>query len=337
MGIKSIYVLCPEKNKTGGTELLHQLVYELRENNLNATIAYIRNDGLKENPINEAFIKYVGDNYCEIEDIVDCSDNILIIPEISIEYTKKFKHIKKYVWWLSIDNYRKNFDIFFCVKNFHIKQVIKLIIGRKFRSSYNLLKKNVDVHLVQSYYAKEFLEKKRFSHINYLSDYINDIYLKKEMSIENRDNIVLYNPKKGFEFTERLIRKNPNFKWVAIENMTNQEVVNLLHKSKVYIDFGNHPGKDRFPREAAISGCCIITSKEGSAKYFEDVPIDSKYKFTLEKNNIGKISELIREFLINYDEKIKDFQEYRDFIKGEKKQFKEDVFQIFVESEGKAK
>lgn len=335
MGFKNIYVICPEKTKTGGTELLHQLVYELRNNNMNAKIAYIRNGEIKKNPVNEAFRKYIDYNYCNIDDVLDYSDNLLVIPEINVSYLTEFKHIKKYVWWLSVDNYRQRFEMLYCIKNRYFKQVIKLIIGKEPKSSYSLLKNSVDLHLVQSYYAKEFLEKKRITEVKNLSDYINDIYLKKEMSINDRDDIILYNPKKGYEFTEILIRKNPNFKWVAIENMTNQEVVNLLHKSKLYIDFGNHPGKDRFPREAAISGCCILTSTEGSAKYFEDVPIDSKYKFTLDKKNIGKISELIRECLINYDEKIKDFQEYRDFIKGEKKQFKKDVFQIFVESEGK--
>lgn len=52
-----------------------------------------------------------------------------------------------------------------------------------------------------------------------------------------------------------------------------------MSKSKVYIDFGNHPGKDRIPREAAISGCIVITGKRGAAAFAEDVCIPETYKF----------------------------------------------------------
>ena len=51
-----------------------------------------------------------------------------------------------------------------------------------------------------------------------------------------------------------------------------------MMESKVYIDFGNHLGKDRIPREVA-SGCCIITGKTGADKYKEDVYIGEKFKF----------------------------------------------------------
>jgi len=61
--------------------------------------------------------------------------------------------------------------------------------------------------------------------------------------------------------------------------MPREEVIKLLQKAKVYIDFDYHPRKDRLPREAAILGCCVITRKRGSAKFFEDVPIPDEYKF----------------------------------------------------------
>ena len=39
---KTIYVVCPAYFKTGGTELLHQLVYELNNLGKNAIITYQR-------------------------------------------------------------------------------------------------------------------------------------------------------------------------------------------------------------------------------------------------------------------------------------------------------
>lgn len=75
--------------------------------------------------------------------------------------------------------------------------------------------------------------------------------------------------KKGIKFTKKLIDKSIGIKWIPIENMTTQQVKSLLGNSKVYVDFGNHPGKDRFPREAAIMGCCVITGKRGVQSFIK--------------------------------------------------------------------
>ena len=111
--------------------------------------------------------------------------------------------------------------------------------------------------------------------------------------------------------------------------MSNEEVYQNLISGKLYIDFGNHPGKDRFPREAAISGCCILTDKKGSAAYHKDVPILEKYKFEDKDENINQIIERIEFCLTNYSAAINDFKEYREYIKQEKQTFKNDVSRIF--------
>ncbi|HOL22470.1 MAG TPA: hypothetical protein PLQ41_06420, partial [bacterium] len=121
-----------------------------------------------------------------------------------------------------------------------------------------------------------------------------------------------------------------NIKFVPLISMSRMQVIETLKKAKVYIDFGNHPGKDRIPREAAIMGCCVITGKRGSAAYFEDVPIPEKYKFEDKKENIPKIIERIRDCLENYNERYKDFDNYREIIRKEPEKFVEDMKKIFV-------
>lgn len=79
--------------------------------------------------------------------------------------------------------------------------------------------------------------------------------------------------------------------------MTNEMVVETLQRVKFYIDFGNHPGKDRIPRGVAIWECCIITGKRGSAKYFEDVFISAEFKFDDIEINIPKIVSKINDGL----------------------------------------
>ena len=104
----------------------------------------------------------------------------------------------------------------------------------------------------------------------------------------------------------------------------------LLGTSKVYIDFGNHPGKDRIPREAAIMGCCVITGKRGSAYFHEDVMIPDEYKFEDRLDAIPSIVELIQNCMTNYEERLLDFEQYRAYIKNEQKQFSKDVESVFM-------
>ena len=71
--------------------------------------------------------------------------------------------------------------------------------------------------------------------------------------------------------------------------MTRNEIIRLLQRVKIYIDFGNHSGKDRIPRETAILKCCVMTGLRGSAKYKEDVNIPFDYKFEDKNENISKV------------------------------------------------
>ena len=67
--------------------------------------------------------------------------------------------------------------------------------------------------------------------------------------------------------------------FIRLENMNPQQLCDALDKSMIYIDFGNHPGKDRIPREACCRNCIVMTSKLGSANNSYDVPIPDEYKF----------------------------------------------------------
>jgi hypothetical protein len=124
--------------------------------------------------------------------------------------------------------------------------------------------------------------------------------------------------------TLKLVEEAKDIQFVPIKKMPREEVIKLLQKAKVYIDFGYHPGKDRLPREAAILGCCVITGKRGSAKFFEDVPIPDEYKFEDKEESIPEIIDKIKDCFENYEERYKDFEYYRQFIKNEPQKFLED-------------
>lgn len=325
-----VYVLCPAQFKTGGTELLHQIVFQLNNRKIESYIVYCNPDKKKSIEIPE-FKKYINTYLLESE-IIDSCENIILVPETLTNKIRCFNNARKIIWWLSVDSFirtngfKENIKADGILKAIH--HLLKGSVNKNVKiSSFNSL---VDLNMCQSYYALDFLNSNEVNNIAFLSDYLNDIYLSSEFNTKIKENIVLYNPRKGYEYTKKIIDASPNFKWVPIENMTTSEVHELLEKSKVYVDFGHHPGKDRFPREAAITGNCIITGKLGSAKYHKDVMIDDEFKFEDEEKSIPMIIKKINQCLDNYEIEIMKFHNYRNMILGEKEEFINDVGKIFI-------
>lgn len=310
--MKRIYIASPTGVATGGTELLQQLCFHLNKLGLNANMFYL---GEYENsPVQIKFLQY---NNPYADYVVDDKENILVLPETCMKLMYKFKKVQLYVWWLSVNNYTG-----YNSKNINVK--LKDIINTfKFRKIKNL---------VQSEYAKNYLmecKKVDKEKILYLSDYLNNCYFYDKPSNIEKTDTILYNPKKGFEFTKLLIENIQEYTWVPLINLSNEEMRNLLNTSKVYVDFGNHPGKDRIPREAAISGCCVITGKKGAANNSIDIPISNEFKFDDKISSIDAIHKKITECMENYIAMSRKFEGYRDIINHEEENFINDVYNIF--------
>ena len=314
--------------------MLHQLGYKLNELNINTYMVYIRYKKNNNEHMPDAF-KIYGNNEMTLQDIEDNENNIIVIPETEIKYVKHFRHAKKYVWWLSVDNFLDYFslkNVLKTIKKMGILRFIKYgVLKNKIILDKNILR-YADRNLCQSYYAIHFLKKNNIEkNVYYLSDYINKTFFTNKNNLKKED-IVLYNPRKGLDFTKILISKSNQLTWIPIQGMTTEQVKEILLKSKVYIDFGNHPGKDRFPREAAMCGCCVITGKKGAAGFEKDVPICDEFKFDdeISDQNIEKIIKKIEECIKNYDEEILKFKNYKEFIKSEEEKFENDIKQNFI-------
>lgn len=341
-----IYIACPPNIATGGPELLHQLAYNLKYSlNIEAYMFYYPLKNLKINPVHPEYRIY---NVQYTFSIEDNKENILIVPEIKslCDLLNYFHKIRKGVWFLSIDHYyltRIPIYTFFINRLFNkiskkllntsifdITEHLDYLINKiDIKRDKTLLKANF--YMVNTFRGYKFLEDNGFKPLYYLSEYLNEIYLNTEIDKNSKENIVTFNPQKGLRFTKKIIEKiRKEYKIIPIKQMSRNQVIDTLKKAKVYIDFGNHPGKDRLPREAAILGCCVITGKRGSAAYFEDVPIPEEYKFDDKEENIPKIVEKIKECIENYEEKIKDFEYYREIIKKEPEKFISDLKKIFI-------
>ena len=306
-----IYIDSPSNIYTGGPLALHQLAYKLKIKGFNVLMFY---NNTKE--IHPNFLTY---NIPFVTKIEDRKNNVIIVPETNTNEIYKYNNIRKCIWWLSIDNF------------YSIRKIerLKILLGIKRRYSFE--KKMLIYHLTQSFYAFNFLTKKKkieSDKIKMLSDYLLPIFLKNEIKTERKD-IILYNPKKGLRFTKKIINYNIQYEWVPLINLSAFEVKNLLNTAKLYIDFGNHPGRDRFPREAAICGCCVITNKKGSAFYYEDVPILDEFKFYENKIYIPEISKKIHQIMSDYKTNYDKFSEYIYFINANETIFENEITSIF--------
>ena len=306
---------------TGGTELLHQLAYKL--NKLGQPTYMVYSKPVKGTSVEERFFdKYEVKVADKVEDL---EDNLLIMPENILKYLPSYKHIQKAAWWLSVDNYsgaRKGKCSLF-------RYVLRTLLD-KYISFYD----KKWIHYVQSEYARLYVVEERGipqSRVFSLSDYLNSEFIEhnRNISFVGRKDNILYNPKKGFEVTKQLMGMLPQYNWIPIQNMTPAQICQLMRESKLYIDFGNHPGKDRMPREAAICGCCILTGKRGAAANNIDIKIPSKYKF--EDSDCEAISAKIIEMLNSYEDIASDFDSYREKIRNEESLFDSEIKRIFVD------
>lgn len=296
-GITDVFVICP-CFKTGGPEALHQLAFSSSEVGFNAVLVYT----------GDCTNLYVDDypslKIGKMADIIDSSKSAIIIPEVfdPIHYRNTYPKSKIIVWWLSYNHGRSQIP--------------------KFRGINAVL--SPVAHAFQSYYAEDMVRKDLQLKTTYFlfdftrSSYVNFIPPKDQKKLP----VVLYNPAKD-KVTPR-VASQLNITSVALTGMNLSALIENGSRSSVYVDYGSHPGKDRFPREMAMLGCVIVTNQEGSARYYEDVPIDEKVVTEAE------LSELLTSILKDPTSYYIKQQSYRDIIKNEKHEFKEQIKKLFI-------
>lgn len=290
--INKIYIATPDHYEAGGVESLYQLADAIN-NNGGTAITLFNNPN--SNPIPNKYLHY---NINYTNTVEDINTNLIILPEVWTEQIYQFKNIQKAIWWLSVDNNHNKFQDF-----------------------------NLDIiHFYQSYYALSYLLSKKASYYLPLFDYIQPKYLNTPYDINQKQNIVCYNPAKGQSFTNNIINKNPHIVFVPLVNMNENQIIETLNLSKIYIDFGNHPGRDRIPREAALLGNCIITNKSGSAEFYNDIPILDMYK----TQYVDHVSNIILQIFNNFELHYNNYALYRSIIKNQKQQTYNQVMSYFT-------
>lgn len=284
-----IVVTCVAGTVSGGPEALHQLVDMVNQIEPGAgAICYAPYEG-----VHRKFPQY--DKYDTpiiMKDKIP-HDAVVVFPEILPDHGLQFPQ-RKALWWLSVDNFVKDHT-----------QYLEMF-------SY---------HLTQSEYAREYVKSIGYESIM-LTDYINDVF--ESNSNLSKDSFICVNPSKGGHLIKEFKNNNLDYNIIELSQMDRETVKSNLSRSKIYIDFGHHPGRDRFPREAVLSDCVLLATNYGAAKNDVDIPIDSWYKF----DSMDLVREKVDEIVSNYQQHLNAQSNYKNNILKQKEIFKLEVSKL---------
>jgi hypothetical protein len=304
-------VACPKGIATGGPEALHQLVHTLNSLNLNATLWDSDKSRHSDLPVPDYEIYG-----CKWDVDGPRPGDVIVIPEVMADLIPVYYLSNKCVfWWLSVDN-------FFSANKLPL----------------NLMRECFPevIHCFQSEYARLFLEANNLNNKIPLSDYINPDFLTRANFLNEANNAkeeslkIAINPAKGLERTDRVMKLLPAERFVKLEKMSRLEIIKALEESDYYVDLGTHPGKDRFPREAALLNCIILSNKRGSSYNDLDISIPSD---TFKVDDLqDDFSERLASLIKQIDNDIDRFREmqgsYRNEIRQQKQVFESEVKEL---------
>lgn len=318
-----IIIFCPPRKVTGGPEALHQLsnkLYELNYNNV--FMHYIPKRG------NAKAKNYNIYKTKEIHIVEDSPENILIIPESMTFLVKKYPLSQKIIWWLSVDFYKILMDYRIRKQSFFTK-----LFYKQEDKEYHFEPLPNVFQWAQSFRSSIYIKNHGIpeNQIDFVCDYINPIFLDNTQPTQKdtSNKTILYNPKKGKKEISELIKNSPELTWIPIQNMNALQIKDLMSKSLLYVDFGENPGRDKMLRESVSQNCCIISGKNGSSAYYEDLMIPEEYKFDFSEKRIPEIVTKIKEVLENYSEHVAHFKIYKNMVLNEEQAFEKKLQEIF--------
>jgi len=268
-----IFILCAAGAISGGPEALHQLGGALRARGVAASMVYY-----PSGPQHAVPVPYRHYGVAVSPGVADDEASVIVIPEVVTSLAWRFPRARKAIWWLSVDNYFK---------------------WQHLNPGPSVLERRADfVHLCQSHYARDFLDRRGVGPRLMLTDFLTTEVFRAGVAA-GRVPAVAFNPKKAPETTQRLMAAGGGRIWLPLEGLDKESLAEVLRQVRVYVDFGPHPGRDRIPREAALCGAVVVTGRQGSAAFPGDVPIPDRFRLDeaavdFDVRALGLIDELLR-------------------------------------------
>jgi len=350
----AVYVIAPARAYTGGPTALFQLCHALRKNGINAIMAFygkICND-----PVHPNYKRYKCP-WTTLNKIRNEENVVVIAPETAVNRITCLAKVKKIIYWLAVDNYvlatyrpSKLDFILHVVKNYIFDPYIVYAFGTKnmhfyynaFLASHvkSLIDRkaisvpNADLHLVQSKYAKGFLSSYGVEDekIVMVHEPLEEEFLIRANEIKYHEKIdaIAWNVRKAYPIAFKLVRtlKKRGFTIFDLENVGKDRMIKILSKTKIFLDIGIHPGRDRPPREATALANIVIVNNHGGCYHFDDcmIPAEFKWNYYLDYNvGYHKYINNVEHYLENFEYYIKKFHVFKQYIMQEPYLFLNDV------------
>lgn len=291
-----VWIYYPRGVRTGGPEALHQLCDSLREQGQEAflvpwptTLTSERVPAYRTYDAPEVVRPKVG----ELDAVV--------LPESSSANTHQWRNATVFRWWLSVDNsYPFRAEMTWRSRKVTLTRrrspTLVAAVAAEFALRPALLHRfQSHKHLAQSHYAAEFV-RTRFREVAApVSDYVT-VPLCDEPNVVKHRPVVSYNAAKSGRQIERVrLQTSQDIEWLPIGGMQPGEVEAALSRSHVHLDLGRQPGKDRMPREAALSGAITLIAGTGAGADRVDFPLPEEHRIPL----IGSLATNAAEVLAN--------------------------------------
>jgi hypothetical protein len=336
-------ILCPARAVTGGPEALHQLAWALTALGHSASVTYYGESwpamaanlllvlprrllGIADGPPLDKLYGRGGLKgrvlYSRVASIVPAATDtptpyrgygahvipslpddepgtVVVLPELLWQLAGRWRRARTALWWLSVDN-----------------------LANAYPGARSVIRRPGVWHLAQSRYAEGVLRAAGADRVVPVTDFIpweDD----GGSTSGSRQDVVLYNPKKGLHVTNALKTLLPDVTFRALERMSAADVRTALRASKVYIDFGSFPGRDRLPREALKAGCIVIAGRAGAGLFHEDLPIPEEFK--LDVRDLRAVAAAIGSALREFDHQNRDFVAGAAFVARDRERFLAEV------------
>ncbi|MEM2206876.1 MAG: hypothetical protein QXK16_06620, partial [Sulfolobales archaeon] len=194
----------------------------------------------------------------------------------------------------------------------------------------------VELHIAQSLYSRNFLVKIGIdkSKVLIIREPLEEEFLNARISFENRKDIIAFNARKAFSITYKALSKvkqqNNDIKIIPLTNVGKEGMLRILSNSKVFVDIGLHPGRDRPFREAGLLGNVVIVNRSGGCYYFEDCPIPDAYtikcrSIACRDLSVNRLINLIIDCIDNYEHHVANFQKLREYLISEHELYLKDL------------
>lgn len=295
--------LCPANLATGGTAGIHRLVSELNHIGADAGILYYDIGNIfgtcSRYPQPEEYKRY---DCPYVTEFPEDYSGAVIFPEVigNAVTWDAFKKCTTVINWQGIDVYDWNTR----------------------PDERGLFLQNRDtMHITMSQYGMVHLRGLGL-HPMKIPDMLEDEFYDTADPKEHREDVVLYNPVEvKMTDMQRSVMGSciaeHGVTFLPLSGYTQAELIDIFHHSKLYIDFGEFSGRERLPREAVMCGCCILTSKSGTAGYYTDNPIPKSYKL----DDVAEAVFMVGHVLRNFGECVHDFDHYRQALLDDRKDY----------------